>query len=117
MPPTNILVMVHGMTTVREAATHQADYDALWNGLVEQTPALNGAFAKVVRVEWGHRPPGVPPGDLRDDQRLTDAEKTLHDRVSYASVKGDHSFWRGRAQADPQTLTLGSKASTAGQLP
>src|SRR5262249_7003794 len=27
------------------------------------------------------------------------------------------AFWRGRAHADPRTLSLGSKSSTAGQLP
>jgi hypothetical protein len=91
MPATHLLVMVHGMTTIRQPAGHQADYDALWAALVKRRPSLRNAFAKTVRVEWGHRPPDVPTEALRDDQRITDAENTISDRVSYAAVKADQS--------------------------
>ena len=104
---TNILVLIHGMTTGTAAGNHQADYDSLWNGLRQQQPALQNAFAAQLRVEWGHRPPNVAPQDLREDQKIMDAENTIHAKVSYEEVKKDNS---------PQNHLLGSGSEIFSKL-
>jgi hypothetical protein len=86
MPPINILIMIHGITPDPAPKTHQADYDAMLAGLFRKAPALQKAFAKKVFVEWGHRPPTVPPAAARDDQKIMDAENTIHSLVSYDAL-------------------------------
>jgi hypothetical protein len=91
MPPTHILILIHGMTTVTESGDHSVEYADLWAKIVARRPALASAFDARIQVEWGHRPRNVPPGGLRDDQQLTDAENFISEQVRFANVHDDPS--------------------------
>ncbi len=91
MAADNVLIMIHGMTPAPEAGSHQGDYDTMLKGLVDKQSSLRNAFAKEIFIEWGHRPRGLGPGDLRPDQRIMDAENTLHKLVGFDAVSHDRS--------------------------
>lgn len=80
----NILVQIHGMTTTPEPMSHQQEYDDLLAALRKAEPGL--AFDDQANVEWGHWQPGQTLDQLRADQRIAPAEKTIAEQVSYASV-------------------------------
>jgi len=87
----NVLIMIHGITLETYPLTHQADYDQILQGLTKDTPALAGAFAQKIFVEWGHRPPDTATAELRPDQRIMDAENTLHNLAGFDAVRADHN--------------------------
>lgn len=87
----NVLIMVHGMTVDTTPLTHQAEYELMLTALIQKSPVLASAFALKIYVEWGHRPPNVPTADLRPDQRIMDAENSVHNFSGYEAVRADHS--------------------------
>jgi len=91
--PTNVLVLIHGITVRRVADSHAGEYANLIGGLFDKRPVLQATFppAQRIRVEWGHRPLNVPAEQLRPDQRIMDAENRLYSLVNYAAVKADKS--------------------------
>lgn len=85
----NVLVLLHGTVVKRDSANHHLGYAELLDNL-----ALWGVrrsdFDGIVEVEWGREPLSenpVPATELREDQRLTRAEVTLHDRASFSTSK------------------------------
>jgi hypothetical protein len=57
-------------------------------------------------------------GLIAPQSELTDGRPGFLDNPEAShDDKENYKFWRARAQSPPPTLTLGSKASTAGQLP
>ena len=91
--PTNVLILIHGITLQRNADSHAGEYANLIAALFDKRPVLQNALPpqQLIRVEWGHRPLNVPAEQLRPDQRIMDAENQLYSLVNYAGVKADKS--------------------------
>lgn len=100
----NILVMIHGMIPNLETKSHFKDYNNFFKALRKKRPSLAQLFESgfthpygeenlnqeenlnFIGVEWGHEPPNseqLPSEKLRDDERLTRAQKFINERVSY----------------------------------
>ncbi|HLK61016.1 MAG TPA: hypothetical protein VKU00_30910 [Chthonomonadaceae bacterium] len=86
MSPTNILVLIHGITLDTTPGDHTKPYHALLQGVSYVNPDLLRHFEPPLFVEWGHRPAHVAYSDLNDDQKIMDAENTLVLRMSHAEV-------------------------------
>lgn len=90
----NILVMIHGMIPDLEKKSHFDNYNNFSNDLQQEQPQLTQLFEsgfthpdgknnlKFIGVEWGHEPFNSQ-GTLRDDQKLTRAQKFINKRVNY----------------------------------
>ncbi len=95
MPNINVLILIHGVVEEAVPSNHVHQYDALWQALQAKNPALTGRMDAVIRVEWGHAPFPISAA-LRPDERLTEAENTVLDAVSYDKIKAhptaDDSF-------------------------
>jgi hypothetical protein len=82
----NIPIFIHGMNPSREAMSPVTEYKRFWNALQDEQPTLRQLMREPVFVEWGHQ---LTPGQtvFRDDQKLTEAEDYIHDRVGFDEVR------------------------------
>lgn len=85
--PTNIFIMMHGMTPQPGPSSPFPVYDAFWEALKIKRKKLKTRIQKVIRVEWGHELPTSSPDSIRDDQKLTHAQQFVNDQTSYDSVR------------------------------
>ena len=89
--PTNVLIMIHGITVEPYALNHKQGYDEFIAAIDTAVPGLSGKFNSQVRVEWGHRPPDVTDTmSLRPDQRIMDAENRLAELSAYKNVRNQN---------------------------
>jgi hypothetical protein len=89
--PTNVLIMIHGITVEPYALNHKQGYDDFITAIDSAVPWLSVRFNSLVRVEWGHRPPDVTdPTTLRPDQRIMDAENRLAELSAYNNVRNQN---------------------------
>lgn len=88
--PTNILIFIHGMIPKPDRYKPEEDpklaYSNFVNGLYFQERNLIKQFKKIVYVKWGHESLNEKE-PLRDDLKLTRAQKTVSNRVSYDAVR------------------------------
>lgn len=108
MPPVNALVMVHGMVPDPAPSSPFPQYEAFWQALLAQAPALAASVGLRAGVQWGHEMPALTaqvlaaatpwgyqppanPAQLRPDERLTDAQIYVGARVDYSNVRSDPS--------------------------
>ena len=103
----NILVQIHGMTTVEGPMSHKQEYDDLLAALLKVEPTLK--FDDRATVEWGHWQPDYVFANLRPDQRIAPAEKTISAQVSYQNVaknRGPLEHILGPLDDLPEKLTV-----------
>ena len=89
----NVLILIHGMVTERDASDHRIGYAELMDNLALFNVRPSD-FDAVIGIEWGHEQITDPPrplAELREDERLTRAEASLHDRISQEAVKSQPS--------------------------
>ncbi len=94
MSAVNVLVLVHGITPIREASSHSRQYEDFVARLCARSAAvrdrlLSTNHAQILGVEWGHELPLSGPDT--PDQFLTRAENRLVDCVSHIAVREDSS--------------------------
>jgi hypothetical protein len=90
----NIMIMIHGMIPNPETKSHFVEYSEFFERLQIKEPLLKDLFesnfthpdsterVSFIGAEWGHEPLNLQ-GTLRDDQKLTDAQNFINERVSY----------------------------------
>lgn len=83
--PVNVLVLVHGMTTERDAPSHSGEYGLFKRGLAGKQTDLFAHLDRTVEVEWGNHLGREDP--KRPDQRLSLAEERVSDLVGYDRIK------------------------------
>lgn len=125
MAAVNLLIFIHGVVEDTGPSNHAAQYDALRDALFQKQPALRARITDILRVEWGHAPfPVKDDADLCPDERLTEAENTLLNALSYDKVRAtrtaDDSFlnfppdYLQRAIARPLTRPIKDTVLTLG---
>lgn len=75
-----IIIFVHGVSSDQLGRRHDAEYDALYEGVAAATPRSSAwRTAEVCRVEWGWNYDALP--EARSQQLLTLAQSTLGERL------------------------------------
>jgi hypothetical protein len=89
----NVLAFIHGMTTdvaPSDPTKQGGRYDQFWTALQARKPELKDLFpGGPIKVEWGHQL-SSNENPVRDDHKLTEAERFVNDQVRYDNLK-DHS--------------------------
>jgi len=86
----NVLVFVHGMTpdvAPSDPRSPGGTYDKFWKALQAHKPERKDIFPNGPKlVERGHQ---LAPTEnhVREDQRLTEAERFVNEQVSYQNLK------------------------------
>ncbi|MFC1975618.1 hypothetical protein ACFLXQ_04405 [Chloroflexota bacterium] len=85
----DVLVMIHGMVPEPDPLDPSEVCKAFRHKLVQVERNLPSVFDDEVYVQWGHELSNTPPQDMREDQRLTQAQSFAHNRVAYDAVRTD----------------------------
>jgi len=102
MPTANILIIIHGMTPDRGPTSPYPKYEAFWRAMASAKPDLSHLISRRIGVQWGHAMPstitdvdkawGFVPANgqmpaIRDDEKLTDAQRTIRNSVAYDEIR------------------------------
>ena len=103
--PSNVLVLIHGMTPSSKPSSPFPGYESFWKALTAARPELAGMITKRMGVHWGHAMPSEITeidrawgySDLKDehglqlidqvDQKLTQSQDIIRRLSSFAAIQ------------------------------